>query len=177
MANTRAQKTAQNLSTLTTAGDIAYASAAGTPARLGIGTTGQVVTVASGLPSWATAAGAGSWTAYTPVVTAEAGTPSSLNSEAGRYQMLNSNTCLVQAVWRTGSPLGNPNGYAQFTLPFTSAASKIAVGTSYESESTGYMGMVRNTPSTAYARAAVYNNTYWWVVNYTVTCQLIYEVA
>jgi hypothetical protein len=46
MANTRAQKTAQNLSTLTTAGDIAYASAAGTPARLGIGSSAQVLTVA-----------------------------------------------------------------------------------------------------------------------------------
>jgi hypothetical protein len=55
MANTRAQKTAQNLSTLTTAGDIAYASAAGTPARLGIGSSAQVLTVASGVPSWATA--------------------------------------------------------------------------------------------------------------------------
>ena len=54
MANTRAQKTAQNLSTLTTAGDIAYASAAGTPARLGIGSSAQVLTVASGVPSWAT---------------------------------------------------------------------------------------------------------------------------
>ena len=54
MANTRAQKTAQNLSTLTTAGDIAYATAAGTPARLGIGSSAQVLTVASGVPSWAT---------------------------------------------------------------------------------------------------------------------------
>jgi hypothetical protein len=59
MANTRAQKTAQNLSTLTTAGDIAYASAAGTPARLGIGSSAQVLTVASGVPSWATAASGG----------------------------------------------------------------------------------------------------------------------
>ena len=56
MANTRAQKTAQNLSTLTTAGDIAYATAAGTPARLGIGSSAQVLTVASGVPSWATPA-------------------------------------------------------------------------------------------------------------------------
>lgn len=55
MANTRAQKTAQNLSTLTTAGDIAYASAAGVPARLGIGSSAQVLTVAAGVPSWATA--------------------------------------------------------------------------------------------------------------------------
>ena len=41
---------------LTTTGDTIYASAANTPARLGIGTTGQVLTVASGLPSWATPA-------------------------------------------------------------------------------------------------------------------------
>ena len=37
-----------------TTGDIIYASAANTPARLGIGTTGQVLNVAAGLPAWAT---------------------------------------------------------------------------------------------------------------------------
>lgn len=40
-------------STLTTTGDIYYASGANTPARLGIGSTGNVLTVASGIPSWA----------------------------------------------------------------------------------------------------------------------------
>jgi hypothetical protein len=39
-------------STLSTTGDIYYASAANTPARLGIGSTGNVLTVASGIPSW-----------------------------------------------------------------------------------------------------------------------------
>jgi len=43
---------------MTTTGDIIYSSSGSTPARLGIGTTGQVVTVASGLPSWATPAAA-----------------------------------------------------------------------------------------------------------------------
>ena len=62
MANTRAQKTAQNLSTLTTAGDIAYASSAGTPVRLGIGSSAQVLTVASGIPSWATPSSGASFT-------------------------------------------------------------------------------------------------------------------
>jgi hypothetical protein len=38
----------------TTTGDIIYASAANTPARLGIGTTGQVLNVAGGVPAWAT---------------------------------------------------------------------------------------------------------------------------
>ena len=42
-----------------TTGDIIYASGANTPARLGIGSTGDVLTVASGIPSWAAPAGGG----------------------------------------------------------------------------------------------------------------------
>ena len=49
-------------STLTTTGDIYYASGANTPARLGIGSTGNVLTVASGIPSWAAPAGGGGMT-------------------------------------------------------------------------------------------------------------------
>jgi hypothetical protein len=41
---------------LTTTGDTIYASGASTPARLGIGSSGQVLTVAAGVPSWATPA-------------------------------------------------------------------------------------------------------------------------
>jgi hypothetical protein len=41
---------------MTTTGDTIYSSPGSTPVRLGIGTTGQVLTVASGLPSWATPA-------------------------------------------------------------------------------------------------------------------------
>ena len=47
--------TTKNLNPETTTGDIAYRSAtANTNTRLAIGTTGQVLTVAAGLPSWAT---------------------------------------------------------------------------------------------------------------------------
>ena len=44
---------------MTTTGDTIYSSSGSTPARLGIGTTGQILTVASGVPSWATPAGGG----------------------------------------------------------------------------------------------------------------------
>jgi hypothetical protein len=44
---------------MTTTGDTIYSSSGSTPARLGIGTTGQVLTVAGGVPSWATPAAAG----------------------------------------------------------------------------------------------------------------------
>ena len=42
---------------MTTTGDTIYSSSGSTPARLGIGSNGQVLTVASGIPSWATPAG------------------------------------------------------------------------------------------------------------------------
>ena len=53
--------TTKNLNPETTTGDIAYRSAtANTNTRLAIGTTGQVLTVSGGVPTWATAAGGGS---------------------------------------------------------------------------------------------------------------------
>lgn len=45
---------------MTTTGDTIYSSSGSTPARLGIGSTGQVLTVSGGLPAWAAAPG-GSW--------------------------------------------------------------------------------------------------------------------
>lgn len=44
--------------TLTTTGDLYYASAANTPARLPIGTTNQVLSVSGGVPTWSTTGGA-----------------------------------------------------------------------------------------------------------------------
>jgi hypothetical protein len=46
-------------STLTTTGDIYYASSANTPARLAIGSTSDVLTVVAGVPGWAAPAGSG----------------------------------------------------------------------------------------------------------------------
>lgn len=45
--------------TITTAGDLIKGTGSGTYNRLGIGSTGQVLTVASGAPSWATPSGGG----------------------------------------------------------------------------------------------------------------------
>ena len=47
---------------MTTTGDMVYSSSGSTPARLGIGSTGQVITVAGGIPSWATPASGGGMT-------------------------------------------------------------------------------------------------------------------
>ncbi|NBQ98288.1 MAG: hypothetical protein EBU12_08770 [Microbacteriaceae bacterium] len=49
---------------MTTTGDTIYSSSGSTPARLGIGSTGQVLTVAGGVPTWAAPAGASGPTFY-----------------------------------------------------------------------------------------------------------------
>jgi hypothetical protein len=52
---TAVDTTTKNLNPSTTLGDIEYrSSTSNTNTRLGIGTTGQVLTVAAGVPSWAT---------------------------------------------------------------------------------------------------------------------------
>src|ERR1700677_1313759 len=45
------------LSPMTTTGDMIYETSASTAARLSVGTNGQVLTVAAGIPTWATTAG------------------------------------------------------------------------------------------------------------------------
>jgi len=51
--------TTPTISTATTNGDILYGTGSGALQRLGIGSASQVLTVASGIPSWATPAGGG----------------------------------------------------------------------------------------------------------------------
>ena len=66
-------------STLTTTGDIYYASSASTPARLGIGSSAQVLTVASGVPSWATPDAGGMTLLSTTSLSGTSTTVSSIN--------------------------------------------------------------------------------------------------
>jgi hypothetical protein len=68
----------------TTLGDIAYRSAtANTNTRLGIGSTSQVLTVAGGVPTWATPAGGGSMTLLS--TTNLSGVSTSITGISGSY--------------------------------------------------------------------------------------------
>jgi hypothetical protein len=58
-------------STLTTTGDIYYASSASTPARLGIGSTDQILKVTGGVPAWATPASSAPISASARVTTSQ----------------------------------------------------------------------------------------------------------
>jgi len=73
-------------STLTTTGDIYYASAANTPARLGIGSTDQVLKVSGGVPVWATPAAGGGMTLLS--TTTMSGAVTTISSISGSYKQL-----------------------------------------------------------------------------------------
>lgn len=78
--------TTKNLNPETTTGDIAYRSAtANTNTRLAIGSTGQVLTVAAGVPSWASPS-TGAMTLISS--TALSGSSITLTSIAGTYRSL-----------------------------------------------------------------------------------------
>jgi hypothetical protein len=71
---------------MTTTGDTIYSSSGSTPARLGIGSTGQVLTVAGGVPSWSTPSSGGSLTLLS--TTTFSGTSVNLTSISGSYKHL-----------------------------------------------------------------------------------------
>ena len=95
----------------TTTGDIIYASGANTPARLGIGTTGQVLNVASGVPAWATVSG-GSMTELASGSFPTNVTTFTLSSISGSYKSL-------RLIVRS---LRNASGTADYRLRFNSDA-------------------------------------------------------
>jgi len=66
----------------TTTGDIIYASAANTPARLGIGTTGQVLNVSGGIPAWTTASSGAVVQVKSMTTTTAASTSSSTHQDS-----------------------------------------------------------------------------------------------
>ena len=71
--------TTPTISTLTTNGDVLYGTGSGALSRLGIGSSAQILTVASGIPSWATPAASGALTLIsTTTITAMTQTISSI---------------------------------------------------------------------------------------------------
>ena len=71
----------------TTTGDLIYASSANTPARLAVGSSGQVLTVSGGVPTWAAAASGGGWTQIGST-TSLSGSSTTISSISGSYYQL-----------------------------------------------------------------------------------------
>ena len=86
---TSVDTTTKNLNPETTLADLAYrSSTANVKTRLGIGTTGQVLTVAAGVPTWATPPAAGSMTSLASGSIAASATGIDITSISGIYYEL-----------------------------------------------------------------------------------------
>ena len=105
-----------NITSYTT-GDIIYASASGTLAKLGIGSTGQVLTVDGGIPSYAATAS----TVTFPTVSSIS--PSTITNDATSITLTGTNYvtgCHVEAISSTGA-IFTPN-----SVSFTNATTVVA---------------------------------------------------
>jgi len=129
---TRARDVANIDGLLTTTGDTYYASAAGTPARLGIGSSAQVLTVSGGVPSWATPSGGSFTTGVTNIALQQATTSTSYTdlATAGPAVTITTGTkalvTITSQIAKTGS--ATPNGWASFAI---SGATTLAASNTY----------------------------------------------
>jgi hypothetical protein len=171
---TRARDVSNIDGLLTAKGDIYAATAAGTPARLGVGTNGQVLTAASGEATglqWATAAAGG----MTSIATGSlSGTTTTISGISGSYKNLN---LVILGARTNGSPTSlrlrfngdsGANNYA--TLRWQSAsvtgsasgtANMFAVSgadlTAAGHTTSAYNIEIRNYANAFYKGVAVYN--------------------
>jgi hypothetical protein len=102
-----------------TTGDILYASASNTLAKLTVGSTGQVLTVASGIPSWATAS-SGGFPSGTAMLFAQTSAPTGWTKS----------TTHDNKALRVVSGTASSGGSVAFTTAFASQAVSGTVGTS-----------------------------------------------
>lgn len=122
-------------SLLTTAGDTIYATGSATPARLGLGTTGQVLTSNGSAPYWATPAGGGGYTLLSTTTLSGTTTISSIsqsykhlfvlvervNVSANTIVFMDANTSSSNFGWMSylnGSTPGSFGGTGLYVHPF-----------------------------------------------------------
>lgn len=119
--------TTKNLNPSTTLGDIEYrSSTANTNTRLPIGTTGQVLTVAGGVPSWATASAGGMTLISTTTLTGASVTLSSIPATYKNLQLVIQNlkpsTDGQNINWRINSDSGANRHVTKFAISGANAS-------------------------------------------------------
>jgi len=116
---------------LTTTGDIIYASSASNPARLGIGSSAQVLTVAAGIPSWATPASTAPASATATVATPQTTTSTSFTdlTTSGPAVTVTTGTKVLVIVSAYCYQAGSPGMLARMDFAITGATTRAAANT------------------------------------------------
>ena len=125
------------------AGDILYASAVNTLAKLTKGTDGYVLTLASGLPSWAAAGGGGGGSLYTDTTNTSAGV-GALPTKATRNTAIGAGALAAITTGIDNTALGSTAGSA-----ITTGGSNTAIGSGASILATGYSSVAIGASSNA----------------------------
>jgi hypothetical protein len=135
---------------MTTTGDIIYSSSGSTPARLGIGSTGQILTVTGGAPAWATPAGGGK---ILQVVTATTTTSTNLTTSYADITNMTvtitptKNTSTIMILWSSnvyGSISSYDDALPTVTTQLFRGATSLATNRVMSNESSATGGNGRN---------------------------------
>jgi len=131
---------------MTTTGDTIYSSSGSTPARLGIGSTGQVLTVSGGVPSWATPASGGDGVGFKINSSVNATTVilNGFANNAAQYQYSENNTLLKITVNAPQATASKNFGWAYFYNYTNTSQMKYALAGSIYTQSSGVLQGNRN---------------------------------
>lgn len=147
---TRARDVANIDGILTTTGDTFYASSGGTPARLGIGSTSQVLTVSGGVPAWATPASGSSFSGVY------------CRNSAAQSIANNTNTAITldTEIYDVGGYHSNVTNNTRFTIPSGKAGYyQIAFGGYYALNGTGGRNIILYKNGSIFMAATVPGNS------------------
>jgi len=149
---------------MTTTGDIIYSSPGSTPVRLGIGSTGNVLTVASGVPSWAAPASGSSFVGCSVWASAE----QSLTNNTNTILTFDSEDFDTDAFHSTSSNTG------RITIPSGKGGKyKIDAFGNWANNSSGrrYMYLYKNGVEFAYTETIVPSvaSSLSWYMNIVVS--------
>jgi hypothetical protein len=147
---------------MTTTGDMVYSSSGSTPARLGIGSTGQVITVAGGIPSWATPASGGGMTLLS--------TTSTTTGSSYTVSSISQDYIHLQIIWQGLSCTGG----AVLNLAFASSNSATGGVTSDAGFTTTLDTALKLMPDTQSSGNTIMCNIFNYTVSNTKNIQIAY---
>ena len=138
----------------------------------GIGSNGVI---AYGQPALADLT-SGAWTAYTPTITAQAGTITGATiTTTGRYQQIGKTVIVEMDITLTNIGSGSPTSSLLASLPLTAAAFRYT-GSVYEYTVTAKSGAGFIAPSGTTLSTRDASGMSWFVNGYSLVCTAVYEV-
>jgi len=168
---------------VTTAGDILYATAARTLARLGIGTAGQVLAVNAGAtaPAWANAAAADGWTPDTATWTyASASTftvATDVTAQFGKGTKLKLTQTTAKYFYVTASSYDAPNTTVTVTGGTDYALANAAITSpfySYAECPQGFPDWFSWTPTLSASGAMTWTTTTIYVAKFRISARMFF---